>query len=106
MRWYKEKTFETGPAGVKKETGDAVKVETDAAGDAIKVETAAESDDLATGKVVWVKKFKGSILVVFKNVELAEKCLKDKDLVFKGNTIVCGILIYFVNFKLICTKFF
>lgn len=76
MRWYKEKTFEVaksanGTDGEKTEEG-----------------APKESEEGGEGVVVWVKKFKGSILVVFKSVELATKFLQETNIVFKGNNIV------------------
>lgn len=62
MRWYKEKEFDnTAPEG---ENGSA------------------------EGKVVWVKKFKGSILVAFKTVDQAKAFMEKEDITYMGNKIV------------------
>jgi len=66
MRYYKEKTIETEEQ---------------------KSEGANGSTPKAVPKVVWVRKFKGSIFVVFKTPEQAKKLLAE-EINFMGNVIV------------------
>lgn len=85
MRYYKEKTIKT-EAELKKEREEkqGISSENGAKAEA----TDAKSEDKSEPQLVWIRKFKGSIFVVFKTVELAKKLLDETSIDFKGATIV------------------
>lgn len=86
MRYYKEKTIKT-EAELKKEREAKQGISSE---NGVKVEAtdAKASEDKSEPQLVWIRKFKGSIFVVFKTVELAKKLLDESNIEFKGATIV------------------
>lgn len=80
MRYYKEKTIKT-EAELKKE------VEEKEGGSSENGDVKKE-EDKSEPKLVWIRKFKGSILVVFKTVEQAKAILEDNTMIFLSTPIV------------------
>lgn len=83
MRYYKEKTIKT-EAEIKKEQEEKQGIKEENGGEA---KDAKKPEASSEPQLVWVKKFKGSIFVVFKTIEQAKKLLED-EIVYKGLSIV------------------
>lgn len=87
MRYYKEKTIKTD-AEIKKEQAEKEGATSENGAAAASTDTKASEAKSEEPQLVWVRKFKGSIFVVFKTVELAKKVLDEPSIEFKGVTIV------------------
>jgi len=73
MRYYKEKTIVCKP--------QAKASDNESEKDKNAVETAPQPE------IIWIRKFKGSIFVVFKTVENAKVLLDEADLMYKGTSV-------------------
>ncbi|CAL8073220.1 unnamed protein product [Orchesella dallaii] len=106
MRYYKEKTIKT-EAEIKKEReekqGEADNVKQENEGETTAKNGAPDATaEKSEPQLVWIRKFKGSILVVFKTVEQAKKVLDDTDIVFRNTPIT--IKMWQAEYKALKTK--